>query len=94
MKTKFSYSPVHLSLCLIYASLCGISVASEESDRAEIRDASGRYNGVFSGTSVIGEDASSIDAFESSSRMPRKKGKFTSRLLFEKFGGPLRWKAT
>ena len=76
-----------LALCLVAASVSGISDASDESDRAEIIDASGRYRGNFNGIFVVGEDASAIDNFQSSTRMPRKKGRFTSRFLIEEFEG-------
>lgn len=51
-------------------------------DRQAIREASGKYRGTISGSLLIGESVSSFNEDLSiTTRLPRKKGRFTNRFL-------------
>ncbi len=74
-----------VGILLIFA--CVVDPLSA-TDREEIREASGRYRGGISGSVLLGDTANAItDGVTISTRLPRKKGRFTNRLIVEEFEG-------
>jgi len=82
MNPSYFRSIRDLCYFLPFFSLCCFPLAGEASDKEIIREASGSYEGILNGSTVFDDDVDSLDDIDASTRMPRRKGSFTSTFTF------------